>query len=181
MHSPRRHPAGRADFAPVRLRAVELGDRGKPVTDVIDAGSTLVFGAINIVMKLAPIGAFGAMAFTIGRYGIARWPARHADWHVLPDLRHLRGGVLGPDRMVLRLHIFRFLAYIKEEILIVSAPLVGLALAVPDGKLERLGCSKPVVGLVRPDRLRLQHRRHQHLHDDGGPVRGPGDQHRADA
>src|SRR4051812_16068900 len=47
-----------------------LGDRGKPVRDMIDAVSSLVFGAINIIMKLAPIGAFGAMAFTIGRYGI---------------------------------------------------------------------------------------------------------------
>ncbi len=47
-----------------------LGERARPVRDVIDAGAHLVFGAINVIMRLAPIGAFGAMAFTIGRYGI---------------------------------------------------------------------------------------------------------------
>jgi aerobic C4-dicarboxylate transport protein len=121
----------RGDILPIVLVSVlfgfvlsRLGDRAKPVKDVIDAGSMLVFGAINVVMRFAPLGAFGAMAFTVGRYGIAS---------------------LGP---LVKLVI---LFYIKEEILIVlgtssSDPVLPSLME----KLERLGCSKPVVGLVVP-------------------------------
>jgi aerobic C4-dicarboxylate transport protein len=129
-----------------------LGDRGKPVRDVIDAASNLVFGAINIIMKLAPIGAFGAMAFTIGRYGIGS----------LGPLAKLIGTfyltsfifvliVLGGIARAAGFSIFRFLAYIKEEILIVlGTSSSDSALPSLMEKLERLGCSKPVVGLVVP-------------------------------
>jgi aerobic C4-dicarboxylate transport protein len=129
-----------------------LGDRGKPVKDMIDAASGLVFGAINIIMKLAPIGAFGAMAFTIGRYGIGS----------LGPLAMLIGTfyltsvifvvvVLGGIAWAAGFNIFRFLAYIKEEILIVlGTSSSDSALPSLMEKLERLGCSKPVVGLVVP-------------------------------
>jgi aerobic C4-dicarboxylate transport protein len=129
-----------------------LGDRGKPVKDMIDAASGLVFGAINIIMKLAPIGAFGAMAFTIGRYGIGS----------LGPLAMLIGTfyltslifvvvVLGAIAWAAGFNIFRFLAYIKEEILIVlGTSSSDSALPSLMEKLERLGCSKPVVGLVVP-------------------------------
>jgi aerobic C4-dicarboxylate transport protein len=129
-----------------------LGDRGKPVKDMIDAASGLVFGAINIIMKLAPIGAFGAMAFTIGRYGIGS----------LGPLAMLIGPfyltsvifvvvVLGGIAWAAGFNIFRFLAYIKEEILIVlGTSSSDSALPSLMEKLERLGCSKPVVGLVVP-------------------------------
>jgi aerobic C4-dicarboxylate transport protein len=129
-----------------------LGDPGKPVKDMIDAASGLVFGAINIIMKLAPIGAFGAMAFTIGRYGIGS----------LRPLAMLIGTfyltsvifvvvVLGGIAWAAGFNIFRFLAYIKEEILIVlGTSSSDSALPSLMEKLERLGCSKPVVGLVVP-------------------------------
>jgi aerobic C4-dicarboxylate transport protein len=129
-----------------------LGDRGKPVKDMIDAASGLVFGAINIIMKLAPIGAFGAMAFTIGRYGIGS----------LGPLAMLIGTfyltslifvvvVLGAIAWAAGFNIFRFLAYIKEEILVVlGTSSSDSALPSLMEKLERLGCSKPVVGLVVP-------------------------------
>jgi len=68
----------RGDILPVVLISVlfgyvlsRLGDRCKPVRETIEAGSHLVFGALNVIMRLAPIGAFGAMAFTIGKYGVA--------------------------------------------------------------------------------------------------------------
>jgi aerobic C4-dicarboxylate transport protein len=149
----------RGDILPIVLVSVlfgvvlsKLGDSAKPVRDVIDGGSKLVFGAINIVMKLAPIGAFGAMAFTIGRYGISS----------LGPLAFLIGtfyltsvifvvGVLGIIAWFSGFSIFRFLAYIKEEILIVlGTSSSDSALPSLMAKLERLGCSKPVVGLVLP-------------------------------
>ncbi len=149
----------RGDILPVVMISVlfgyvlsRLGDRAKPVRDLIDAGSELVFGAINVIMRLAPIGAFGAMAFTVGRYGIGS----------LGPLLKLIGvfyltslifvfGVLGPIAMWAGFSIWKFLVYIKEEILIVlgtssSDPVLPSLMA----KLEGLGCSKPVVGLVVP-------------------------------
>jgi aerobic C4-dicarboxylate transport protein len=149
----------RGDILPIVMISVlfgvvlsKLGDSAKPVRDVIDGGSKLVFGTINIVMKLAPIGAFGAMAFTIGRYGISS----------LGPLAFLIGtfyltsvifvvGVLGVIAWFSGFSIFRFLAYIKEEILIVlGTSSSDSALPSLMAKLERLGCSKPVVGLVLP-------------------------------
>ncbi len=149
----------RGDILPVVMISVlfgyvlsRLGDRAKPVRDVIDAGSELVFGTINVIMRLAPIGAFGAMAFTVGRYGIGS----------LGPLLKLIGvfyltslifvfGILGPIAMWAGFSIWKFLIYIKEEILIVlgtssSDPVLPSLMA----KLEGLGCSKPVVGLVVP-------------------------------
>lgn len=149
----------RGDILPVVLVSLlfgyvlsKLGDRAKPVRDVIDAGSVLVFGAINVIMRLAPIGAFGAMAFTVGRYGIGS----------LGPLLKLIGvfyltslifvfGILGPIAMWAGFSIWKFLVYIKEEILIVlgtssSDPVLPSLME----KLEGLGCSRPVVGLVVP-------------------------------
>jgi aerobic C4-dicarboxylate transport protein len=149
----------RGDILPIVMISVlfgvvlsKLGDSAKPVRDVVDGGSKLVFGAINIIMKLAPIGAFGAMAFTVGRYGISS----------LGPLAFLIGtfyltsvifvvGVLGVIAWFSGFSIFRFLAYIKEEILIVlGTSSSDSALPSLMAKLERLGCSKPVVGLVLP-------------------------------
>lgn len=129
-----------------------LGDRAKPVRDVIDAGSHLVFGAINVLMRLAPIGAFGAMAFTIGKYGVAS----------LGPLAFLIGtfyvtslifvfGVLGAIAWWAGFSIVKFLIYIKEEVLIVlGTSSSDSALPSLMAKLERAGVSKPVVGLVVP-------------------------------
>jgi aerobic C4-dicarboxylate transport protein len=129
-----------------------LGDRAKPIRDVIDAGSMLIFGAINVIMRFAPLGAFGAMAFTVGRYGIGSL----GPLIKLVGLFYLTSGlfvfgVLGPIAWWSGFSIWKFLVYIKEEILIVlgtssSDPVLPSLME----KLERLGCSKPVVGLVVP-------------------------------
>jgi aerobic C4-dicarboxylate transport protein len=129
-----------------------LGDRARPVREFIDAGSMLVFGAINLIMRLAPIGAFGAMAFTVGRYGIGSL----GPLIKLVGLFYLTSvlfvfGILGPIAWWSGFNIWRFLVYIKEEILIVlGTSSSDTVLPSLMEKLERLGCSKPVVGLVVP-------------------------------
>ena len=129
-----------------------IGERGKPVTDFIESMSQVLFGVVRIVTKLAPIGAFGAMAFTIGKYGVGS---------LLP-LMKLIGTfyltsivfvllVLGTVARLVGFNIVRFVAYIKEEMLIVLGTSSSEA-ALPQlmGKLEKLGCSRSVVGLVVP-------------------------------
>ncbi len=129
-----------------------LGERGRPVTKAIDDLSHAVFGVVGIIMKAAPIGAFGAMAFTIGKFGLAS---------LLP-LMKLMGSfyltcllfiivVLGAIAKMTGFSIFRFIAYIKEELLIVLGTSSSES-ALPSlmSKLEKLGCAKPVVGLVVP-------------------------------
>ena len=129
-----------------------LGERGKPVTKLIDDISAGIFGMVAIIMKVAPLGAFGAMAFTIGKYGI----------HSLLPLARLMGSfyltcglfifiVLGTVAKLTGFSITRFVLYIKEELLIVLGTSSSES-ALPSlmTKLERLGCSKSVVGLVVP-------------------------------
>jgi aerobic C4-dicarboxylate transport protein len=149
----------RGEILPVVLISIlfgfvlsHLGARGRPVRDLIDAGSTLLFGAINFVMRFAPIGAFGAMAFTVGRYGIGSL----GPLIKLVALFYLTSavfvfGVLGPIAWWSGFSIWKFLVFIKEELLIVlgtssSDPVLPSLME----KLERLGCSKSVVGLVVP-------------------------------
>lgn len=129
-----------------------MGERGRPVTQFIDDISHVIFGVVGIVMKAAPIGAFGAMAFTIGKYGLAS---------LLP-LAKLMGSfyltsflfvvvVLGAIAKWTGFSIFRFMAYIKEELLIVLGTSSSeSALPALMRKLEKMGCSKSVVGLVVP-------------------------------
>lgn len=129
-----------------------LGERGRPVHKLVDEVSHAFFGMVNIIMKAAPIGAFGAMAFTIGKYGIAS---------LLP-LAKLMGSfyltcflfvfiVLGLIAKYTGFSISRFISYIKEELLIVLGTSSSES-ALPSlmRKLEKLGASKPVVGLVVP-------------------------------
>jgi aerobic C4-dicarboxylate transport protein len=129
-----------------------LGERGKPVTKLIDDLSHVIFGIVGIVMKVAPIGAFGAMAFTISKFGLGS---------LLP-LAKLMGSfyltcglfifvVLGTIARLTGFSILRFISYIKEELLIVLGTSSSeSALPALMRKLEKLGCSKPVVGLVVP-------------------------------
>ncbi|MEO7495361.1 MAG: dicarboxylate/amino acid:cation symporter [Massilia sp.] len=129
-----------------------LGERGRPVTKLIDEVSHMIFGVVGIIMKAAPIGAFGAMAFTIGKFGIGS----------LVKLGFLMGCfyltcalfvfvVLGIVARLTGFSIFRFISYIKEELLIVLGTSSSeSALPALMRKLEKLGCSKPVVGLVVP-------------------------------
>jgi aerobic C4-dicarboxylate transport protein len=129
-----------------------LGQRGKAVFKLIDEVAHVLFGIVNIIMKAAPIGAFGAMAFTIGKFGLGS----------LSKLGMLMGSfyltcllfifiVLGTIAKLCGFSIIKFIKYIKEELLIVlgtssSESVLPRMMA----KLENLGCSKPVVGLVIP-------------------------------
>jgi aerobic C4-dicarboxylate transport protein len=129
-----------------------LGQRGKVVFNLIDEVSHVLFGIVNVIMKAAPIGAFGAMAFTIGKFGLGS----------LTKLGMLMGSfyltcllfifvVLGTIARFCGFSILKFIKYIKEELLIVlgtssSESVLPRMMA----KLENLGCTKSVVGLVIP-------------------------------
>jgi aerobic C4-dicarboxylate transport protein len=129
-----------------------LGERGHRLRDIIDDTSHAVFGVIGIVMKAAPVGAFGAMAYTIGKFG----PAALGNLLGLVALFYVTAAlfvivVLGLIARFVGFNIFKFLAYIKDELLIVLGTSSSES-ALPQlmAKLERLGCSKSVVGLVVP-------------------------------
>jgi aerobic C4-dicarboxylate transport protein len=129
-----------------------LGERGHRLRDIIDDTSHAVFGVIAIVMKAAPLGAFGAMAYTIGKYGTAALVnllGLIALFYVTAALFVIV--VLGLIAHLVGFNIFKFIAYIKEELLIVLGTSSSES-ALPQlmEKLERLGCSKSVVGLVVP-------------------------------
>ncbi|GGI52889.1 dicarboxylate/amino acid:cation symporter [Oxalicibacterium solurbis] len=129
-----------------------LHGKGEMVTDLIGQISKVFFRMVHIVTKVAPIGAFGAMAFTIGKYGLAS---------LLPLLKligcfYLTAIIfvsvgLGIVAKLTGFNIFRFIAYIKEELVIVLGTSSSEA-ALPQlmEKMERLGCSRSVVGLVIP-------------------------------
>ena len=129
-----------------------LGERGHRLRDLIDDASHAVFGVIAIVMKAAPLGAFGAMAYTVGKFG----PAALGNLIGLIALFYATAGlfvvvVLGLIARLIGFNIFKFIAYIKDELLIVLGTSSSES-ALPQlmEKLERLGCSKSVVGLVVP-------------------------------
>src|SRR6201989_1312842 len=129
-----------------------LGERGHPIRSFIDDAAHAVFGVIAIVMRAAPIGAFGAMAYTIGKFGtgaILNLVGLIATFYVTAALFVFV--VLGIIARIVGFSIFRFLAYIKDELLIVLGTSSSES-ALPSlmEKLERLGCSKSVVGLVVP-------------------------------
>ena len=129
-----------------------LGERGRPFLAIIDIVSHAFFGIVSIIMKAAPIGAFGAMAFTIGKYGVG----------TLLSLAQLMIAfyvtclifvlfVLGTIAWFAGFNILKFIKYIKEELLIVlgtssSESVLPRMIA----KLENLGCKQSVVGLVIP-------------------------------
>src|ERR1700710_722977 len=129
-----------------------LGERGHVIRNFIDDAAHAVFGVIAIVMKAAPVGAFGAMAFTIGKFGtgaILNLMGLIATFYLSAALFVFV--VLGTIAKLAGFSIFKFLAYIKDELLIVLGTSSSES-ALPSlmEKLERLGCSKSVVGLVVP-------------------------------
>ncbi len=129
-----------------------LGERGHTLRSFIDDAAQGVFGVISIVMRAAPVGAFGAMAYTIGKFGtgaILNLLGLIATFYLTAGLFVIV--VLGIIARVLGFSIFKFLAYIKDELLIVLGTSSSES-ALPSlmEKLERLGCSKSVVGLVVP-------------------------------
>ncbi len=128
------------------------GPRCQPVTQFIEAMTAAVFSVVNIVMRFAPIGAFGAMAFTIGKYGISSLgPLAKLILTFYVTAIVFVFLVLGSVARVCGFRITRFLSYIKEEILLVLATSSSeTALPTLMEKLETLGCSEGLVGLVVP-------------------------------
>jgi aerobic C4-dicarboxylate transport protein len=129
-----------------------LGERGKPLVTLLDSLTQAVFAVVNMLMRLAPIGAFGAMAFTVGKYGLSSLgPLAKliATFYLSCTLFVLV--ILGIVGWFVGFSIIRFLIYIKEEILLVLA-ISSSEPAIPTlmEKLEKLGCSKALVGLVVP-------------------------------
>jgi aerobic C4-dicarboxylate transport protein len=129
-----------------------VGPRSKPVVDLFDALTHAVFGVVSILMRFAPIGAFGAMAFTVGKYGLASLgPLLKliATFYVTCFLFVLI--VMGGIAWAAGFNIVKFLTYIKEEMLLVLATSSSeTALPTLMEKLQKLGCSKSLVGLVVP-------------------------------
>ncbi|ATE72982.1 dicarboxylate/amino acid:cation symporter [Lysobacter capsici] len=150
---------GNGDLLQVLLMAVlfgfallHMGKSGEKVMDLLEAVSKVFFGMMSMIMKLAPIGAGAAMAFTIGKYGVDS----------LGPLAKLMGSfyltcalfiliVLGSIAHFTGFSILRFIRYIRDELLLVLGTSSSESALVPlMRKLERLGCSKSVVGLVVP-------------------------------
>jgi aerobic C4-dicarboxylate transport protein len=128
------------------------GERGSALRTMIDDFAHTMFGVIAIIVKAAPIGAFGAMAYTIGRYGptaLGNLAGLIATFYFTSILFVVV--VLGAIARIAGFSIFKYLGYIKDELLIVLGTSSSES-ALPQlmEKLERLGCSKPVVGLVVP-------------------------------
>jgi aerobic C4-dicarboxylate transport protein len=150
---------GSGDLLQVLLVAIlfgwslnRIGEQGKPVLHLIELLSKVFFSIVNGVMKLAPLGAGAAMAFTIGKYGV----------HSLLPLVSLMGTfyltcilfiviVLGGIAAYSGFNIFHYLRYIRQELFLVLGTSSSESALVPlMEKLERMGCSKSVVGLVIP-------------------------------
>ncbi|MBS4052542.1 C4-dicarboxylate transporter DctA [Methylomonas rivi] len=150
---------GSGDLLQVLLVAVlfgfalqQMGGAGQLVHKFIEECAHIFFAMMNVVMKLAPLGAGAAMAFTIGKYGVGS----------LKPLAALMGcfyltcglfvmGILGSIAALTGFNIFKLLAYIKEELLLVLGTSSSESALVPlMQKLENLGCSRSVVGLVVP-------------------------------
>ncbi len=129
-----------------------LGERGKPVFDVVEAIANVFFKIVHYITAVSSIGAFGAIAFTIGKYGVVS---------LLPLLKLIGSFylvcvlfvliVLGAAARMAGFSIIKFLAYIRDELLIVLGTSSSEVVLAPTmRKLERLGCPKETVGLVVP-------------------------------
>lgn len=129
-----------------------LGDKGKPIRDMVDACSHWIFGIINMIMKFAPIGAFGAMAFTVGKFGLGSLQSLL----VLILCFYLTAaifvfGVLGIVCYRYGFNILYVLKHFKSEMFLVLATSSSdAALPALMRKLEALGCKQGTVGLVMP-------------------------------
>ena len=149
----------KGDVLPVLFFAVlfgvalaKVGERATPLVRVLDVANSAMFGVVSLIMRVAPIGAFGAMAFAIGRYGAG----------TLVNLLQLMVAfyitcaifvfvVLSLVMAYCRLNLFQLLRYLKEEFFIVLGTSSSeSALPTLMEKLELMGCSRPLVGLVVP-------------------------------
>lgn len=134
------------------LALAHLGDQGKRAVSVLDDFGHGLFGVVGIIMKAAPVGAFGAMAFTIGKYGLdTLLSLGKLMLSVYTTCFFFIAVILGLVARASGFSLWKFLKYIKEEILIVlgtsSSETVLPHIML---KLERMGCAKPVVGMVIP-------------------------------
>ena len=136
----------------VALAVSGMGPRGKPILNGISHAAEMLFGVMAIVVRVAPIGAFGAMGFTVGSYGLGalnKLLALMAAFYLTAGLFVVF--VLGGIAWWCGFSIFRFIAYIKEEIMLVLGTSSSeTALPGMIRKLEGLGCSGSTVGLVIP-------------------------------
>lgn len=149
----------KGDILPVLFFAVlfgvglaKVGERGSPLVHILDQIGAAMFSVVALIMRVAPIGAFGAMAFAIGRYGIG----------TLGNLIYLMLAfyvtaalfvfvVLGAIMMACGLSLIQLMRYLKEEFFIVLGTSSSeSALPTLMEKLEAMGCSRPLVGLVVP-------------------------------
>jgi aerobic C4-dicarboxylate transport protein len=129
-----------------------VGAAARPVRDFLESASKVLFQIVHLLMRFAPVGAFGSMAFTVGKYGVdALGPLAGlvATFYLTCALFVVL--VLGPVARLAGFSVFRFIRYIRAELLTVLGTSSSESVLVPlMEKLERLGCSKSIVGLVIP-------------------------------
>lgn len=129
-----------------------VGEPGKIVRDFFEGFSKVLFKIVHLLMMFAPIGAFGAMAFTIGKYGVDSFGpllSLMAVFYLTCIVFVV--AILGPIAKYCGFSIFKFIKYIREELFTVLGTSSSESVLVPMmEKLEKLGCSKSVVGLVVP-------------------------------
>ncbi|WP_061027921.1 dicarboxylate/amino acid:cation symporter [Bradyrhizobium sp. CCH5-F6] len=128
------------------------GEKGKLVTSIIDAASTVLFRVMGLIVRVAPLGVLGAVAYTVGKYGVGslkQLVSLVALFYVSVGIFVL--GVLGGVMALAGINILKFLAYLREELTIVLATASSDAV-LPQimKKLERMGVKDSVVGLVIP-------------------------------
>jgi aerobic C4-dicarboxylate transport protein len=134
------------------ISLAKLGERAAPFVDMLDMFLHAMFGVVSIVMYVAPIGAFGGMAFTIAKYGIgtlASFGELMLSLYVTSILFVII--VLGGVMRLCGLSLWKFLRYIKDEIFVTFGT-ASTEAVLPQMliKLEKLGCARPVVGMVLP-------------------------------
>ncbi|MFJ7972373.1 dicarboxylate/amino acid:cation symporter [Psychrobacillus sp. NPDC096389] len=134
------------------IATASLGESSKPVIKLLEKVSEIFFKIIGMVMKISPFGAFGAMAYTIGNFGLGSlWSLGKLMLSVYITMFLFIILILGAIAKYYGFSITKFIAYIKEEIfLVVGTSSSESALPSMMGKLENYGCSKQVVGLVVP-------------------------------
>ena len=129
-----------------------LGDRARPLVELLESAQGVLFGIVNLLMRLSPVGAFGAMAFTVGKYGVGTLGSLAKLMAVFYATSLLFVFlVLGLALRVLGFSIFRLLGYLREELAIVLGTSSSESALPPlMAKLEAAGCAAPVVRLVVP-------------------------------
>ncbi len=136
----------------VAFALVGMGKRGEPILGVIESGSELCFGVMRLVVRAAPVGAFGAIAFTVGSFGfgaLAKLAGLMCGFYLTAGLFVVV--VLGSIAKACGFNIFRFIGYVKDELLLVLGTSSSeTALPGMIEKMQRLGCARSTVGLVIP-------------------------------